>query len=445
MMGRVRQRRLCTLAVILFVVFMSSCSTRNSDPDHDRADIETDADSTRTVDAKRLGKIMSLPYMRGSLPGRENIGVTVYEETRAWDGYNLYCSSHSPSAYLMTMQGEVIHTWHLPFEAVWPKQEILPENEGHDGFWRRVHMWENGDLLAVYSGLGLIKLDRDSRLIWSHLGGEHHDFEVAQDGTIYSLARRRGRYPGIKHPILEDFIHVLDPQGKLIKTSSLISCLKNSKFDHLLDGLAGSIEKGQDGIAEWVWKNIRNAVTPGLPLYIFHANTIEYLSGAHVKRSPVFAEGNLLLALRNLNTIVAVDLEKEKAVWAMWDRWHYPHQPTLLNSGNILIFDNLHTWEGSAVLEFDPLSGKEVWGFRGTADDPFFSPTQGSNQRLPNGNTLITDSNNGRAFEVTREGKIVWEFIHPHRVGNERELTANLCELIRLSPGIPLDWVSSDR
>jgi hypothetical protein len=34
-------------------------------------------------------------------------------------------------------------------------------------------------------------------------------------------------------------------------------------------------------------------------------------------------------------------------------------------------------------------------------------------QRLPNGNTLITESDNGRVFEVTRDGEVVWEFFMP--------------------------------
>jgi len=32
-------------------------------------------------------------------------------------------------------------------------------------------------------------------------------------------------------------------------------------------------------------------------------------------------------------------------------------------------------------------------------------------QRLPNGNTLITESSFGRFFEVTKEGEIVWEYV----------------------------------
>ena len=39
----------------------------------------------------------------------------------------------------------------------------------------------------------------------------------------------------------------------------------------------------------------------------------------------------------------------------------------------------------------------------------------GDANRLPNGNTLITDSQHGKLFEVTLGGVVVWEmFLAPH-------------------------------
>jgi hypothetical protein len=35
-------------------------------------------------------------------------------------------------------------------------------------------------------------------------------------------------------------------------------------------------------------------------------------------------------------------------------------------------------------------------------------------QRLPNGNTLITEGADGRVFEVTTGGDIVWEYVSPY-------------------------------
>ena len=58
--------------------------------------------------------------------------------------------------------------------------------------------------------------------------------------------------------------------------------------------------------------------------------------------------------------------------------------------------------------------------------------TCGTNQKLPNGNVLITESDYGRAFEVTTDGKIVWEYINPHRADENRELIATLLHVNRL-------------
>ena len=45
----------------------------------------------------------------------------------------------------------------------------------------------------------------------------------------------------------------------------------------------------------------------------------------------------------------------------------------------------------------------------------FYSPFVSSAQRLPNGNTLITEGSDGRIFEVTRNHELVWEYISPYR------------------------------
>jgi len=44
----------------------------------------------------------------------------------------------------------------------------------------------------------------------------------------------------------------------------------------------------------------------------------------------------------------------------------------------------------------------------------FFSPYIGGAQRLSNGNTLICEGCDGRIFEVTRAGEVVWEYVNPH-------------------------------
>jgi len=107
----------------------------------------------------------------------------------------------------------------------------------------------------------------------------------------------------------------------------------------------------------------------------------------------------------------------------------------------MLVFNNEAGDGGSEVIDLDPFTQEVHWSYRGGPVTPFYSATCGSNQRLPNGNTLITETDNGRAFEVTPGGDIVWEFVNPHRAGDDDELIASLFEVVRLPADFPLDWL----
>jgi hypothetical protein len=100
----------------------------------------------------------------------------------------------------------------------------------------------------------------------------------------------------------------------------------------------------------------------------------------------------------------------------------------LPGAGNLLVFDNggasgygepsgmaprgvgVFARPSSRVLEIDPVSLALVWSY--TAGAQFFSSNISGMQRLPNGNTLITEGAGGRVFEVTSDRQIVWEFMN---------------------------------
>ena len=67
----------------------------------------------------------------------------------------------------------------------------------------------------------------------------------------------------------------------------------------------------------------------------------------------------------------------------------------------------------------------------------------GAATRLENGNTLITESDGGRAVEVTPSGETIWEFYNPHRAGSKADFIATLPEMIRLPESLPSGWTSS--
>ena len=100
----------------------------------------------------------------------------------------------------------------------------------------------------------------------------------------------------------------------------------------------------------------------------------------------------------------------------------------LPGAGNLLVFDNggssgygepsgiaprgtgAYARANSRVLEIDPVTLALVWSY--TAGAQFFSTNISGAQRLPNGNTLITEGAGGRVFEVTSDRQIVWEFMN---------------------------------
>lgn len=362
-----------------------------------------------------------LPYLQGFHKAPEDKGVTVYKEGLVHPGLNFFTSGHSSEAALMDMQGNVLHLWKYPIHKVWP--DIKPDE--NTSYWRKAYLFANGDILALWEGKGMIKLDRDSRLLWKfrQVSKEdrhypHHEMDVNSEGNVLVLTRRLEDKPKIfKHdPIYTEHIVVLDAQGKIIDQCPLIEALERSDHAHLLQ----RIKQGGD---------------------VLHSNTLKVLDGRHVKRSPIFAQGNVLICILKLDLVAIVDMQQKKVVWAAEgrkdERWDNIHDSVLLENGNILLFKNNEPFAGkerSRVIEFDPFTLKILWQYAEDGPTPFFSDCCGANQRLPNENTLITDTENGRVVEVTREGEIVWQYLNPQRVGKKSELIASILHMQRVGP-----------
>jgi hypothetical protein len=371
-----------------------------------------------------MEKLEAIGYLSGYKTAPNTVSVTVYDSKRAYNGLNLYCSGHGPEAILMDMKGEQLHTWRRDVWSIWPDFKPPQGSESHES-WRRVHLFANGDLLAVFTGAGLVKLNKDSNVLWAYRGEVHHDLFVDDRDTVYVLTREAKmdeRYHG-SIPILEDFVTLLDPGGNEIKRVSVLRSLENSYYFPITQHIKEKMVRGREVRSD-----------------LLHTNTIELLDNTLAGLGPPFKEGNVLISPHYPGVICVMDLDAEKIVWAMAGMWRDQHQPTVLANGNILIFDNQAGHGASRILEFDPLTQDVAWSYEGTPEHPFYTQHSGSCQRLPNGNTLITESDTGRAFEVTAQNEIVWEFFNPHRAGEKHELIATLPEVIRIDPTFPTDW-----
>lgn len=337
-------------------------------------------------------------------------GVTRLDPDRAEPGPTIYTSGHAAAAVLVAPDGEVLHEWRRPFSTVWPDGGAAPKSPQPDEFvyFRKVVPFPNGDIIAVYEGVGdtpygygLVKLDRNSEVIWRYAGHAHHDVDVGPDGRVYVLTHEFTtdelvNLDRLAPPRLDDFLVILSPDGVEEKKIRLIDLVSDSPYRQVLYTVSSY------ALAD--------------PL---HANDVDVITEAQAAVFPFGEAGQVMLSFRELGAIAVIDVDEEKLVWLTRGPWIGQHDPDILANGNILLFDNYGNYRFdngvSRVIEFDPRTMEIVWQYAGDDADPLDSLIRADQQRLANGNTLITESNGGRIVEVTRNGDIVWEYLNPER------------------------------
>jgi len=78
-------------------------------------------------------------------------------------------------------------------------------------------------------------------------------------------------------------------------------------------------------------------------------------------------------------------------------------------------------------------SGRPTW--------TFFTSFVSNAQRLPNGNTLIDEGMNGRIFQITPDGTIVWEYVTPYVSKGSMDGMPFSSSLTYRAQAVPYNWV----
>jgi len=368
--------------LLLYVLVLAALSMPLS---FARADVDSPAagDSGRASPAiteeqrRELERIGTLGYTVGGDRAPAATGVTVRED-EAFEGYTVYVSADFPGAFLIDMDGRVLHSW---------------EEEGCH-HWTRAWVYPDGDILGVTAYPGrLVRMDGSSEGIWMYGDGDlvaHHDVTIGYDGRIYAIMRVAREWEWYRRfSILNDMVCVLEPKGETareIKCVSIPTAFYESEY------------------SDWVTSPEFRMKGPDP----FHTNTIEVLTGA--VSHPAFRKGNLLVTVRNMDCVAVIDPESELVVWANRGRWQRPHEARETPDGHLLLFDNRKFDGQSRVVKYDVVNDEILWSY---SEPGFFSRGSGAQQLLPNGNVLITESQKGRVFEVTSDGRVVWEFWNP--------------------------------
>jgi hypothetical protein len=107
-------------------------------------------------------------------------------------------------------------------------------------------------------------------------------------------------------------------------------------------------------------------------------------------------------------------------------------EPGLPGAGNLLVYNNgqgrpNEPWSSVDEIAFAEMTPGKIgfddnghfapssptWRYGSADNTEFYSSFISGAQRLPNGHTLICEGADGRVFEVTPEGEIVWEYLSP--------------------------------
>jgi hypothetical protein len=306
------------------------------------------------------------------------------------------------------------------------------------------HLYPNGNLLVVFHsmehypiGYGLAMLDRDSRVLWKYAAMVHHDVDVGEDGTIYTLVQVPVSHPpreliDLPAPWLVDYMVRLSPDGKeLNKPISVLDALRRSSFAPIL----GSLEKSpEQSVPDEM--PMRKLFTRASQVNLLHTNSIKVLSQALAPQFPMFKAGQVLLSIRNVHTLAVLDPASESIIWADQGPWQGQHDAQFLDNGHMLLFDNLGSPRSSRVLEYDPRTNAFPWSYP-TVDDHdhvYGTNTAGSCQRLPNGNTLMAVSQQQFLVEVTAAREVVWSYSAHGFINTAKRYRAEMLPFLKTEP-----------
>jgi len=367
---------------------------------------------------RRLELLRSVPYvgLSDEETEKEDTGIKRYDHRKAYDGYNLICIHSTSTAYLMDIKGQEIHRW------TYGKK--YGNATRHATMNDHVIALDNGDAVILKKNEGVVQVSWNSELLWEVCLRAHHDIAQAPDGTFYVLIQELMEHRGLE--VWFDAIVHLDARGEEIgrwftydHLDQIRQSLDTKPFlDTILDSALAGRPGGSGGM-----ERLKEKIAQRYRYDYFHTNTITVLPQTSLgERDPRFRPGHLLVCFRNVDQIAVLEKDTYRVLWS-WGvgELEGPHHPTMLEDGHILVFNNGVKRGYSSVLELDPVSGDIVWEYKADPPRSFYSYSRGSAQRLPNGNTLICESDKGRAFEVTRDGEVVWEWQNPVMVGKHCE------------------------
>jgi hypothetical protein len=384
-------------------------------------------------------------------------GVTRYDPARAYNSFVLF-SGQDHKTHLIDMDGNEVHTWaYEGSPPVYLDPRLTHGAAGHV----LVRLSQSAERRGTGLGQGTLvpsskiiaELDWGGHVLWqwgkTAPGGaaqQHHDLARLDNGNTLLLVNRTTPLAGFRlHSLRDDGIYEVTPQGRIV--------WRWFAADHLTEIFSPA-----------TLKLVRATTRPDY----LHVNDMKPLGPNHWFRAGDrrFDPSNIIIDSRQANFIAIISKRSGRIVWKLGpdypagdpsirptrlprpvDALSGQHDAQLIPDG-LPGAGNLSIYPSSRVLEIDPIRKLIVWQYTGDASGrviwTFHSSFISSARRLPNGNTLIDEGMNGRLFQITPAGEIVWEYVSPYfgptaDLGFDTDRTVLSNQVYRSQP-VPYGW-----
>ncbi len=348
-------------------------------------------------------------------------GVTVYEKELVAPGYTFLTGffDDSPGMALIENGGKILNVWPAAFSSTWSDYSHIKEEKDIPLNDWSVHVHgaqplPDGSVIYNFANIGLVRQGRCGQIMWRLPYPTHHSVYMNEGGEFWVSGHRTHEQADsatafIKTPYVDQTLLKVSPDGKILKEVSLLKTF---------------IDAGMLGVffPTGVPKRKKGKLEIG---DLLHLNDIEELSADMAAQYPTLSAGDVVVSMRNINLIAVLDGESFKVKWHKTGPWLRQHDPDFVGAGKIAVYDNGDdstfsgdVLRGSTIMAVDPATDDVEIVYQGTEKAPFYSKYMGKMQFLSNGNLLITESVRGRVFELTKNRKIVWEFISRFDKGN---------------------------
>lgn len=418
---------------------------------------------------KRLLHIILLYFAINSLQTQNTVGTITYDPEHSSNGYHLFYPNNGSTVFLIDPCGRLINEWDDNYTNSRPGINAYLTDDGNL-VRAKTQNNLNGSSFGTGGSGGIIEIRSwDNELLYQRtiadsIFRQHHDIHVMPNGNILAIVYEKILFDelvemgfdtisNIQKDLWFDCVFEIDPQQDEI-------VWEWHSVDHIIQDFDGTKSNFGDLLENPQLFDVNYQEYSFGRADFMHANSIDYNEELD----------QILLSVRNYQELWIIDhststLEASSSLGGLSGRggdilyrWGNPSTYTkdsinvlytrrLFNQhdakwitdpnseyeGQILLFNNYGGAPYSRGNIISPRFDESLWSYE--LENKIFLPdnfsltiqhpdairnhsANGSSiQLLTNGNFFMTAAQQGRGFEITKEGQVVWEYVVP-MIGN---------------------------